>query len=265
MAENVILLTYLKRGDITSLEQYLMSESRLPGPRANLELIAAFSALFKSPENVTAYWNVLEDWAAISVEQAGVNEPRSFLAYCAVQSLGPAYLVSPRHRLAIAGLLRNAANDARWRQREMAAMACQLMAEEQFSLVQEMFAAWLADATPLEKRAVLAALAHPPILKDAAVAGYALRVCGEIVDDLILQSPDTLREEDWKVLIQGLEYAPSVFAAYAPTQGFGMLESWARKHQPVLSKIVKSNLGKARISKPFPAEVHRIQRLLAGS
>ena len=77
------------------LEAFLLSNSNLPGPRANLELLFALADCFEKPGVAGSHVESLWRWSAISPQEAGVNDPRSFLTFCAVVSLGARYIDAP--------------------------------------------------------------------------------------------------------------------------------------------------------------------------
>ena len=111
---------------------------------------------------------------------------------------------------------------------------------------------------------MVAALAHPPILADPEAARYSLEVSDRILAGIAALGPEARKAEEYRVLRQGLEYALSVFVAALPGEGFPFLERWAASEDPDGKRIIRSNLGKARLKKKFPAEVAAVQRLLAG-
>ncbi|MNI53735.1 hypothetical protein D3C73_1085880 [compost metagenome] len=67
--------------------------------------------------------------------------------------------------------------------------------------------------------------------------------------------------EHIRVLSKGLEYSLSVFAASDPEAGFALLARLAESGDARMIRIVKSNLGKSRLSKKYP---ERVRELLAG-
>ena len=81
---------------------YLLEESRLPGPRANLEL--AFAAAAEGSEA-----RFLK-YADLDPSQASTNSPLGFLAICGVLGLG--YQLEPG-RNDIINRLRESASDSR--------------------------------------------------------------------------------------------------------------------------------------------------------
>jgi len=87
---------------VADWEDYLMSESNLPGPRGNLELVAAVVQAHK--ENA----------------RAPENTPEAFLCVCGVAGLGK---LLAEGRFEFLSELRQYAGDPRWRIREAVVMA----------------------------------------------------------------------------------------------------------------------------------------------
>ena len=67
------------------------------------------------------------------------------------------------------------------------------------------------------------------------------------------------------MLRKGLEYAISVFVANLPDEGFKFMKKWARKDDPDIKKVLKSNLGKSRLTKIFSQQVNEVLDILTGN
>lgn len=245
------------------LEEMLVSNSNLPGPRGNLELASAFADSFAAITVGDAPWQLLRRWIDLSPEEAPTGDPREFLPFCALQALGSLYQETDgERREEIVHLLRASAGDRRWRVREGVAIAFQRIAERDFPAVRDLFSEWIEGASFLDQRAMVAALAHPPILGSADTASYCLQVSGQILGKLLLLEGESRRTEPFRVLRQGLEYALSVFVAALPEEGFAFLKRWAREEDADIKRILRSNAGKARLRKKYPGEVDRLLAML---
>jgi hypothetical protein len=148
-----------------------------------------------------------------------------------------------------------AASDGRWRVREGVAMGFQRIAEHDFSVVQHIFNEWLGEATLLERRAIVAALAHPDLLTCPDRASACLAITDRILGDLLRLPRAERRHEGFRVLKKGLQYAISVFVAAAPAEGFAFIRRWATVDDGDIRSILKANLQKARLTKTHSAEV----------
>ncbi len=226
--------------DTVRLENFIVEHSNLPGPRGNLELAFALAEVYS---NV----NVLLKWADISEDQADVNDPKSFLAFCAAVCLGKIYTKTKDPSLT--KILKRLANDGRWRMREAVAFGFQIIGEHDFNELRTIFSEWIDEANNLEKRAILVSLAHPPFLNEGRT-----KFCFEITDVILMQIDNG---EYFDVLKKGLEFTISVFVAVNPTLGFPFMRKWIGKCK-LIDKILEKNLKKNRLVKREPEAVKRL-------
>jgi hypothetical protein len=260
----------------TEVERLLLAESGLPGPRGNLELVEAFARSISTTLLPGAWLGTLYDWADIDAEQAPTGDPREFLAFCAVVAFGTLYHTHacaypcsvrcdcphwPVQDQYIVETIRRAAVDPRWRLREAAAMALQHLGEGDSSALRETLASWLNGPSLLEQRAALAALAHPPLLRDRGMARFALRAGNAALKKLAALPAVLRRGEDFRVLVKGMSYALSVLVASLPEEGFALLDRWssyaASRGDAVLKRILEANRGKRRLQALRPQSVGR--------
>ncbi|QQZ59436.1 hypothetical protein JI735_22655 [Paenibacillus sonchi] len=268
MKENPAILTALQqqiddREQWALLTDYMLHESGLPGPRANLTLAGSFAGLFARPEVTETAWELISAWSHLPESEAKTGDPQEYLPFCAVWACGAHYAHADSIRRSQAEeRLQAAMNDGRWRLREAAAMGLQSLGEYDFALLRELLDGWRSGATLLEQRAFVAALAHPPLLKAEANVLYCLELAAGIMDGIRSSDSGPAEREHFRVLSKGLEYSLSVFAASLPQPGFAMLRKYAASGDPRLIKIVKSNLGKTRLTKNYPDEVAGLLQLL---
>ena len=230
--------------DPEKLMDFLIDHSSLPGPRSNLELAFAFAAIYVNDR-------VVKSWASSTGDRYGDNDPASFPAFCAAICLGKIYTVTREKE--IIDILKDLANDKRWRMREAVAFAFQLIGENDFNELKKIITGWIDHSTNLGKRAILVSLAHPPFLNTETAT-----FCIEITD-VILKAPDT--REHFDVLRKGLEFTISVFVAADPVTGFAFFEKWIGKDR-MIDKILLKNLQKNRLVKKFPEKVNRLSGLI---
>jgi len=224
--------------DKVEVERFI--NSNLPGPRGNLELAFAFAEVYDD-------FDTLLEWCGITEDQADVNHPRSFLAFCAAVCLGKIYLREKDDK--VISILKKLANDGRWRMREAVAFAFQHIGENDFNQLEKIFREWIVESNNLEKRAILVSLAHPPFLNE-----YNAEFCFEITDQ-VLRNMD--RENNFDVLKKGLAFTISVFVAANPKVGFSFMKSWVGKDK-VIDNIMKENLKKNRLAGKYPLEVESL-------
>lgn len=74
-----------QKGDEKKLTKYLLSNSNLPGRRANIELAQAFTMLIEEhwDKNDEFLWDFIKSLISITPNQAPVNTPQEFLPFCA--------------------------------------------------------------------------------------------------------------------------------------------------------------------------------------
>ena len=242
MTKKEALLQELKSviDDPQKLEWFVVKNSDLPGPRATLELAFALSEVYENRE-------VLGKWIEIDADRAGVNDPKSFLPFCAAVCLGKLYANTKDAK--IIGVLKKLAKDDRWRIREAVAFGFQKIEEDDLSELKRICSGWVADSSNREKRAILVSLAHPKILdKNTAV------FCFEILTN-VLENME--RDEDFEILKKGLEFVISVYVAANPEYGFAFLENWIGIDK-VMDAIIKSNLKKNRLLKKHPKRTEEL-------
>ncbi|WP_313540777.1 hypothetical protein [Leifsonia aquatica] len=235
-------------GEPADLERVLGENSRLPGPRADLELAArlADTAGATSAANRDAALALLDGWLADPPRfAADLTEPhREYVAACAALAAGA---------LGEVPLLTRAAGDDRWRVRELAATGMQRILDRDWTGGLHEVREWLrGDDAPaaraLPARAAVAAVAEPRLLKQAPHGAEACAVVGDAIDLLLAVPADQRREPNVRVLRQALGYAVSVVAAAAPDEGIPLLERLATASDADARWIARENLKKARLT-----------------
>jgi hypothetical protein len=227
-SEYVVILSGLDDWD-----SYLLANSNLPGPRANLELVQAVADR-GTPELFYRY-------IALGPDVAPVNSPQGFLAVCGVVGLG---------RLLTDGtadtrpVLRSLASDPRWRVREAVCMALQRWGDRDINgLIDEMWQ-W-AGGTQLEQRAAIAALCEPRLLRYTRHTIAVLKLLDKVTESL--HACADRRRDEFRVLRQALGYCWSVAVAASPENGKPFMEKWCAVDDPDIAWMLKENLKKARL------------------
>ena len=236
---------------VVDWDSFLLAESRLPGPRGNIELARAVAeegdaALFRR-------------YLHLGVERAPANTPRAFLAFCGTLGLGRLLVDGDAKALTT---LRSQASDPRWRIREAVAMALQRWGEADMEALLEEMTLW-SKGGPLERRAAVAALCEPRLLVEA---GHVVRVL-EIVDVVtasLLRERDR-RSEAFRALRKGLGYCWSVAIAASPEQGMPAFERWLGCPDGDVRWVVRENLRKARLVRMDAQWVESMLDRLAGA
>ncbi len=229
-------------------EPYLRAESRLPGPRSNLELAQAVADL-ASPAQI-------ERLLAYGPDTTPENTPEAFLAMCGTIALGR---LLAEGRLETLPRLRQQANDPRWRVRESVAMALQRWGDADMPGLLAAMPSW-ANGTPLEQRAMAAGLCEPRLLVKAEHARVTLGLLDQVTRGIA--SIQDRRSDAFQSLRKGLGYCWSVAIAALPEEGKAYFESWVSTTDPDIRWILRENLKKNRLLKMDSAWVGRVSRLI---
>src|SRR5205807_484986 len=205
-------------------EPYLKKHSGLPGPRTNLELLAA----------------VVEEADADRLWRLSASADE-YLATVGTAGLGRIALMEPE---TVMTWLRELASDPRWRVREGVAMALQRLGKESMPKLLAEMDVWAQDDAFVQ-RAVVAGLCEPALLKNNEDAVAVLAILDHITRSLAAATDR--RKEGFRILRQALGYGWSVAAAAAPQNSKPYLEKWIRSQDKDVAWVMKANLGKSRI------------------
>jgi hypothetical protein len=214
-------------------DNYLLQESRLPGPRANLELLEA----------VVEEGNEEKFFRYLSFDslKAPTNSPYEFLAICGAAGLGK--LIS-EGKTDLFGTLRLYASDVRWRVREAVAIGLQRIGDANMDLLVQELTSWSVGSL-LERRAVIAALCEPKLLTNHTTVLQLLKILNQITLDLL--SINDKKHENFKVLRKTLGYGWSVAVVASPELGKEFMEKWFLSEDKDIRWIMKENLRKERL------------------
>jgi hypothetical protein len=236
-------------------DDYLLKESALPGPRANLELVQAAADL-GTPEQ-------FRRWLALGPAATPAKTALEFLPLCGAVGLGRLLAEGQLDLPAAAQIdllfeLREHANDPRWRVREGVAMALQRWGDVDMDAVVKATKDW-AGGTWLERRAVAAGLCEPRLLADGKHAKAVLKLLDGITRAVAKAGPADRKADDFKALRQGLAYCWSVAVAAAAAEGKAAMEKWLASPDSDVRWIMKENLKKNRLTRMDAAWVKRWQ------
>jgi hypothetical protein len=255
----------LATGEERLLRAHLIAESRLPGPRMNLEVVASFAravgeVVRGDDPPVGGLEALLDGWAAVSPDVAPANGPEVILPCAAVAAYGEVGAVRPEWWGDEIAKIRRAAGDSRWRVREMAAQAVQRLLDADWPRTIDALRQWVDGDDALGLRAVAAAVAEPALLSDEARATSAVELQRLVVARYRAFSTERRRTESARTLRQALGFTISVTTA--ATGDFTLLEELAESGDADLRWIARQNLGKSRLNR-WPDELERAGSLLA--
>jgi len=224
--------------DDAAVTAYLDVHSGLPGPRADLELVRAFADVCGTPRP--------------QLVDELLGDPDEFRRMCATVALAPRLRAAtrPGERAAVVDVLRVRAQDGSWRVREAVAMAWQLVGDDDPALLRSTVRGWASDGPALVRRAAVAALCEPRLLRDGATAGAALAACVAATDFLASRPADERRSPDVRTLRQALGYGWSVAVAADPERGLAAFLPLADSTDPDVAWVVRENGKKKRMPAP---------------
>src|SRR5512143_2906057 len=216
-------------------DQFLLKESGLPGPRANLELVQAVAN--------EGTLDLFQRYLTYTPDRASTNSPEVFLTVCGVVGLGRLLAEGDRDQLAV---LHDCANDPRWRVREAVAMALQRWGDADMPALLKAMSDW-AKGTLLERRAAAAALCEPRLLNEPKHAKRLLKLLDMITTSIVRETDR--KSEDFKTLRQALGYCWSVAVVASPLDGKPAMEKWLVNPDPDVVWIMRENLKKNRLTR----------------
>jgi hypothetical protein len=219
--------------DAAMTREFLSAHSGLPGPRANLELLAAFADV--APEEVI-------------LGLVGTDD--EYFASCAAAALGRlATDADGERRAEVLRVLHAQATDARWRVREGVAMALQRLGDTESAALCAVVASWAADPHPLVQRAAVAGVCEPRLLNNETTAQAALDACRITTDSLARRPASERRQVDVRALRQALGYCWSVAIAGDPATGLPAFAQLEASTDVDVRWIVRENRAKSRLAR----------------
>ena len=218
------------------LAAFLGAHSGLPGPRGNLELADAFAAAAPR-ETILAF----------------ADDEDEYLRFCGTQGLGRV-MVKPRDgagvpETALLATLVERAADPLWRVREASARALQMVGDRDPARMHVIVAEWMGHPNAYVRRAAVAAICEPRLLKDAAGFRAGLDACEAGTAALIALSLAEREEPGPRNLRQALGYGWSVVVAANPADGMPRFNRLRASEDPDVAWIVAENLKKSRLKR----------------
>ncbi len=257
------LLSRAFTGNRRPLEYYLREQSRLPGTRANLELVNSLSDLLaavasEQPDQVWMLLNYL-----VQDEKTVVsNTPDEFVVLCGVVAFGACATVRQEWHTEVFEILKHFASSSSWRVREGVAIALQRLLPVNPQKTIEFLLELARKGNCFQQRASIAAIAEPSLLQTPAMIDAALEIQRLVLERLHALPAAVRKREDVRALRQSLGYTLSVVAAAAPEKGFALMRDCAGWSDPDVNWILRENLKKKRLAK-FVAHTEEVAKLLA--
>jgi hypothetical protein len=224
----------------SDLETWLLKRCGLPGPRADLELLAAVGDVVPAERLLT--------WSGRGPDEAPTGTALEYLPVCGVAGIGRLLVEAGSDRTArgpLVARMHAAATDPRWRVREAVAIGLQRWGAVDMASLLAVTDGWAAEQDRLVQRAVVAALCEPPLLRDPLAVAHVTRTLDAITTSIVA-APDR-RTDAFRVLRQALGYGWSVAVAADPKPGWALFGAWADSGDPDIAWLVRQNLGKRRM------------------
>lgn len=232
------------------LEFYLRDQSRLPGTRANLDLVQDLSnhLVLLAPNFADEIYALLNHLTR-DEKRVVSNTPGEFVLMCGVFSLGVCAAVMPAWREETFVRLAQYAQSHAWRVREGAAMALHklLIAAPDETLLKLMDL--LDGGDCLQMRACLAAISESDLLTSAQMITSALIMQRVALEYLRALPPAERKRAEARTLRQALGYTLSVVTAASPEDGFALMCEIATWNDPDINWVLRENLKKRRLAK----------------
>ena len=249
-------------GNRRPLEYYLRDQSRLPGTRANLELVNSLSNLLAAivPEQPEQVW-MLVHYLVRDERTVERNTPDEFVILCGVVAFGACSSVRTEWQTEVFEMMKLFACSKSWRVREGVAMALQrllpVIPQETLEYLMEL----ATRGNCFQQRASIAAIAEPSLLYDKAMIDAALMIQRFVLERLRELSSADRKREDVRALRQSLGYTLSVVTAASPEKGFALMRDCARWNDTDINWILRENLKKKRLAK-FVEHTEKVSKLL---
>jgi len=229
-------------------DDFLLRESKLPGPRANLELVGVVA-----DEGTESQF---KHFLTFDAERFPANTQGEFLALCGVVGLGR---LLTEGDFSVLEILRKCASDLRWRVREGVAIALQRLGETHMSQLLIEMERW-SKGTFLEMRAAAASLCEPRLLKQQECSKRTLLLLDRITASI--SCAGDRNTDEFKALRKAMAYCWSVAAAANPVVGIPLMERWFSTADEDIRWIMRQNLKKKRLERVSTEWVQRSRKRL---
>ena len=250
-------------GNQRPLEYYLRDQSRLPGTRANLELVNSLSNLLVAivPEQPEQVWRLVH-YLVQDEKQIAKNTPDEFVVLCGVVAFGACGSVHAEWHTEVFDTMRLFACSKSWRVREGVVMGLQRMLPAAPQETLEFLIELATKGNCFQQRASIAVIAEPALLQDQVLIDAALTIQSVVLGRFRDLANVDRKREDVRALRQSLGYTLSVVTAASPDRGFALMRKCVKWDDPDINWILRENLKKKRLAK-FVEHTEKVSQLLA--
>lgn len=219
---------------MSEIIENLLINSKLPGKRANLELMWQFA---KSTTKVET--NLCLQYKDYDLN----NTPEEFVMMCGIIGLCTINKTKPKIAL---NQIEEYANSSSWRVREAVAMGIQELIQIKTDEVLHILDDWSLKNDKY-KRCLIAGLCEPKNLKNKNILDSAFNYLNKFTEEF--SSYSNKLTEDQKILRKALAYAWSVAIVEDVEQGKSLFAKFVDYNNKNILWIVKNNLKKNRLKK----------------
>lgn len=249
-------------GNQRPLEFYLRDQSRLPGPRPNMELANDVSNLLavsvaRCPENVHS---LLTYFVNGDRKMIASNTPSEFVMLCGIIAFGSCAAVYSLWLPETLDLLDHYACSPYGRIREGVEIAFRCLLEVGPQDILPHLMELATGGNYLQQRVAVATVSEPVVLYTPDILRAALEMQRVVLERLHQASADS-KKEAFRQLRRTLGYTLSVITAASPDEGFALMRQCAGWNDPNITWILRENLKKKRLAK-FASHTEEVTRLL---
>ena len=244
-------------GDTRALYELLARVSGLPGPRANMGLVAAFAS--ECVARGAKADALVTQMSTMHVDTAPGASKYEILPMCGVAALGARAAGDATAHRALA-TLHECAEDLRYRVRECVAEALVRIGEARGEALAHDLAGWMDGF--FHAAAVLSALSDAAWLTKIANPEVVIARLDEAFLLAKGAARAAARYPGFKALIDVLSTAPAAAALRFGVPVFDMLLRWSAVKDPVLREVVEKSLGGSKLAGRFAPEVARVRAAL---
>jgi hypothetical protein len=242
------LATVNMDGDLMKTIDYLLKNSKLPGARADLGLLYSFAQKATAAE--------IDQCLSFACEDL-FNSPEEFVVMCGIVG----FCVYNGSQIATTiESIRKYASHKSWRIREAVAIGIQEIAATSMGETITELSKWI-TGNSFEKRAVVAALCEPKLLKNKEDLIKLFEILTQIT--LTFEGYNGKLSEAQTALRKALGYGWSVVIAALPSEGKVAFERLADRDSKHIRWILKENLKKNRLRVMDEDWVKKINNTLA--
>jgi hypothetical protein len=238
-------------------------QSGLPGTRMNTILAQAFAS--ECAARGKAADKLIFAMSQLAETAPGQSE-REFLVACGVLAIGARATSEPKDlamRKKAIGVLHDAAEDVRFRVREIVPIALgKLGAVMGDALVYDL-AAWMDGF--FQAAAALLGMAQPNFLPKIDDQDTALARLDEAFALAKNAARSTARYPGRKALIDALSIAPGAFAARFGVPVFDHLVTWSNSEDPELRGAIEASIKSDKLASRYAPELKRVRAALAAA